>query len=201
MNPGALEALINGIEDGIGIVAGNFTMSNQKGEISYYFNGNKIRVINRKESYKAWATRKIFLRAGSFIVRTEIAKANMFNPKYRRYEDVDVFLKWMRESTVKYIPFDTMNYDVSFAVASKASEGRWDSDYLFHLDFEKGNFWRNCVMGDLLRTAVRNYPSKLDQLKSLYSGFFFYKTVAKYTYAIYNLPSIIMRKLKLKKSE
>lgn len=177
--PGGIENLINNIIDNQTIIAGNFLINNGKKTYSYFKN-NKCKLYDSSTVYKALVFGKLFLRAGSFIIPVEFAKKHLFDTDLNRYEDMKYLIECFNSLRIKYIPRLIMCYELGFLGASIPNENKWDTDYGFHLQFEKGYFWKNCLLGVVLANAVKSYPNKKYELKKVYGSFFKYHIYAKY---------------------
>jgi len=180
------EALVNftqNIKDSGSIIAAGFISEDTKGNINKFLPTSEKKVYSTPESiYRAWVTKNLFLRAGSFIVPSEFAKKTCFNEDLCRFEDMDFVLQCAHQLSIVFIPKTVMVYQVSYASASKPNPYKWANDYLFYLPFETGCFWKNCILGDLLNIALVSYPEKKDVLLSKYQGYLKYRWIARFIY-------------------
>lgn len=168
--PNALSVLISNIKDNNTIVAADFLV--QMPEYEYrYLNIPNSRLFNSEEEiYKAWALRKLFLRAGSFIMPTDVAKMELYNSNYSRFEDVDFIFRCFSCLKIYLVPEVVMIYVTTMAEGSKVNIHNWQNDYLFFLKFEPNKFWKNCVLGKHVDIAIKSYPTKSQNIKSLYKS-------------------------------
>lgn len=191
--PDGLKHLTDNITDNETIVAGNFLV-NCENYSRPYIRNNKDSLYESQSIYKAITTMKIFLRAGSFIISTACIKTQKFNEKFKRWEDMEFLIRILDNFRVQYIPKLIMSYDLSLVSASIANDEQWDKDYGFYLPFERKKFWKNCVLGIVLDSAIKGYPARLLQLKELYGKYYKYHY---YAYIIGRLAGIRRRFLDL----
>lgn len=176
--PDALKIFMDSIIDDETIVAANFLVR-MHSEQYKFLPVKKSRIYNQAEIYKAWAFKKLFLRAGSFIIPTDIARKEPYNESLSRFEDLDFLFRSFDHTRIKLIPDIVMVYETSFAEASNVNQLKWNRDYLFCLPFNSKQFWKNCVYGNYLSMALNSYPTKRKELKSQYAGYLKYAIIAK----------------------
>lgn len=173
-----LMQLMSNIEDEETIVAGNFIVNN-KNKHSQYLSTNVVKIYDVSSVYKAMVLKQFFMRAGSFIMPIRYARNHLYDININRFEDMKYFVECYENLKIKYIPQCVMSYEIGFNSASKPNQKKWNQDYGFHLDFEKNNFWKNCLMGDVLNNAICCYPTMQNKLQSLYPDFYKFHTYAK----------------------
>lgn len=176
--PNALKTLTNNIVDEKTIVAANFLIKTPETQCKYLSVKNS-KFYTHANIYQAWALKKLFLRTGSFIMPTWVAKIEPYDERFSRFEDLDFLFRCFEHVRIKLIPDIVMIYEMSFAEASKINQIKWDRDYLFHLPFESTQFWKNCVFGDCLNMALKAYPSKEANLRIQYAKYLKYIVIAK----------------------
>lgn len=177
--PDALMILSKNIIDNETIIAGNFDISKANGVISSGICNDKSCLLSGKSLYKNLVFGKFFMRAGSFIIPSTIAKTELYDESLSRYEDMEVFLRWFKLAKVKYVPVSVMSYELGNAEASKPNPSKYKSDYGFNLKFIKNSFWYNCIMGDLLNITISSYPHKREDLIKKYGNNNKYRYITK----------------------
>lgn len=178
--PDALKLLTENIIDEKTIIAGNF-LFRTKISTSKWIRRNKCKQYqNPAQIYKDWLFKRIFLRAGSFIVPSCFAKHNLFNEHFVRYEDLEFLFNCIDKLQVKYIPASIMIYEFSYASSSIPNPENWEKDYLFHVDFKEDHFWKNCVLGEFIAASLNAYPDKYYIIKRLYEKNWTYIRIGKF---------------------
>lgn len=195
----AIKTLMTNIVDEKTIIAGNFLIDNNGTQKKYLQIRSSKFFSSEKEIYRSWVFRTLFIRTGSFIMPTITAKQELFDETLSRYEDLDFLFRCYRYLNVFLIPNVLMVYNTSFAEASKPVFEKWKRDYLFYLPFEVGKFWKNMVLGEMVKTALISYPEKKDYILNKYKPYkryMFYSTVMHYCSALRRiLVRIFIRKL------
>ncbi len=177
--PEALKCLVTNINDTHTIIGGNFLIKTPQEQLEF-FSIRKHKVYESEDDiYKAWALNKLFLRTGSFIMPTILAKLEPYNNQYSRYEDLDFLFRCFKHCKIKLIPDVLMIYETSYAEASKVNQKRWNRDYLCFLPSVSENLWKNIVYGKCVNEVLRTYPSRIEYLKNSYKDYHLYCTYAK----------------------
>lgn len=174
----ALEILVNNIDAKCSIIAANFLVKNQKGQISKFLINTKRCNYTPKNIFKNIFLGRFFMRAGSFIISAELAKRECFKSGLSRYEDMEVFIRWWDNSEILYIPKEIMVYQMTYAEASKPLSDVY-KDYGFHLEFSHNNFWKNCILGEILNITIHSYIQQERWIKQKYSNNIKWMSVSK----------------------
>lgn len=111
---------------------------------------------------------KLKIITGSILVKRDIALEEPFNDNLSRYEDHDVFYRWLSKGKVYFLPVPLVKYDVRAARGSKVNQNNFEMDFLYNLDFHVEGFWYKCQLGKLLYEGTHSYPEKQDLFKKRY---------------------------------
>lgn len=97
-----------------------------------------------------------FLRMGNSIFSKEILSNMRFNSLFKRYEDLDFFLRVTHNQQVVVSSTPVMVY--SYLNGSLASDfSDVTKDYLSHIEFENTNFWEKIFLLQILIRERKNY--------------------------------------------
>lgn len=198
MLPNALKLLTDNIVNDTTIVAANFLVKTDKDLIKALPLKKKYLYEDKKSIFRAWCIKRLFLRAGSFIVPAKIAKDELFDINYSRFEDLDFILRILQHVRILLLPNEVMIYQTAFAEASNVTQEKWNNDYLFYLTFEPHQFWRNCVLGGYLYLSIRSYPEKKNLLLDKYRDNLKYAKFSRFLYYYSQIRFLNIKKIKNK---
>lgn len=176
--PNGLTILVSNIVDDKTIIAGNFII-NDNGVEKKCLKSNSEAHYSPHNIYKHLLIHKIYLRAGSFIVPREFVTFHQFNERLSRYEDMEMLINCYDHLYLKYVPELIMRYDLKYAEASRPDKDKWVRDFGFYLKFERGNFWKNCLLGGILNDTIWAYPDKVGRLREIYKQFYKFRYLSR----------------------
>ena len=132
---------------------------------SNYSNFCGIVPNNKKDKWVFYE--KCLPRTGTAIIRKSILLKYPFDECLRRFEDLSVIYKWVKDSNIYIIPQIVFDYHYDQGCASKPLKD-YNLDYIFHMDFSSATFWEKCSLGRLYSEGLRCYPNKASELKLMY---------------------------------
>ena len=155
MFPNALSHLYNLVKKAnLSIGCANFFILNKDYKIFPYFRSKYNGVtdnINKQMLFD-----QAFLRMGNSIFSKEILSNMRFNPLFKRYEDLDFFLRVTHNQQVVVSSTPVMVY--SYLNGSLASDfSDVTKDYLSHIEFTNTNFWEKIFLLQILIRERKNY--------------------------------------------
>lgn len=197
----ALDYLTTNIVDDRTIVAANFLIQTNEELIKVLPLKNKHLYKNIESIFRDWSIKRLFLRAGSFILPSYVAKIELFDNNYSRYEDLDFILRCLKHVRILLLPDEVMIYETTFAEASHVNQEKWNRDFLFYLNFEPNKFWKNCVLGSFLYSSFLLYPEKKEYLLEKYHNYLKFTKYSKILHIYSQIRFLdlkkIMRKIKM----
>ena len=185
MAPNALEVFSRAIASSAGkpdIVAGSYYFTPSKGK-GQTFQGKGAGMA--KNNYKWLFMHKLYIRAGSCIVRRELLQAYPYDESLSRFEDTEQTLRMLegREKRVYVVPDMVLEHRQTNDSLSKASSDK-GKDFTFRMNFRGKPFWAKCEMGKLLVFAPLTYPEERWRLLRQYKLNVVYAAIAKATIAL-----------------
>ncbi len=118
-------------------------------------------------NYKWMFLRRYTLRAGSFLIKKELACAHLFDESLSRYEDKKCTLDWIRNASIYYSSSSVMLYNRDSSELSKVSENV-SKDFIFNMNFQHITLWERLILGELLFQGLKCYNRYRYKLISQY---------------------------------
>lgn len=119
---------------------------------------------NLSYPFKASFKGKFLPRAGAFICKANLLKANLFNEKIRRFEDLEMLYRIYHNAKIYLGEKPVMVVNQKFAAASIGREDIQE-DFLGHLDFKGKSFWERMC---LYKFYLGERPYYSEQCKKLF---------------------------------
>lgn len=141
------------------IIDGSFVVrDNNKENYVIYEDGKCI-----KNNYKAFFYKETLPSTGHTLFKKEILIKFPYNTAIRRYEDVEMIMRIMKEARI--VTTSKPIFYVNIAYSNASSPRRFlKEDFLGHLDFSNKSFWEYMCLYQFYLWERDNYPNEVDKL-------------------------------------
>lgn len=116
-----------------------------------------------KNPFKAHCFGRLFSRAGSFICKTEICKANLFDERMRRYEDFEWLFRIYNQIIIYVFNTPVLKMNLKYCSASHARNDIKE-DFMGYLDFKGKSFWERMALYFLYLGEREYYTEQCQKL-------------------------------------
>ena len=157
---GALEHLWNSTitHSNANIIDGSFVVRAKDGEQPFVL---KNRVV--QNNYKEFFYRRSLPSTGHTLFKSELVKKYPYNTNIRRYEDVELIMRILKEA--KIVTTSKMIFYVNAAFSSASTARKTISeDFLGHLDFKNKSFWEYMCLYQFYLGEREHYPEEVRKL-------------------------------------
>lgn len=157
---GALEHLWNTTitHSKANIIDGSFVVRAKDGERPFIF---KDRII--QNNYKDFFYKRTLPSTGHTLFKSELVKKYPYNINIRRYEDVELIMRILKEAKIVTISKMIFYVNASYSCASAARKSITE-DFLGHLDFSNKSFWEYMCLYKFYLGERDYYPEAQKQL-------------------------------------
>lgn len=141
------------------IIDGSFVVrDNNKENYVIYEDGKCI-----KNNYKAFFYKETLPSTGHTLFKKEILIKFPYNTAIRRYEDVEMIMRIMKEARI--VTTSKPIFYVNIAYSNASSPRRFlKEDFLGHLDFSNKSFWEYMCLYQFYLGERDNYTHEVDRL-------------------------------------
>ena len=175
---GALEHLANKVHahPEASVIDGSFSMRRGSTETQTLYEEDQL----VKNNYQAYFFGKTMPSTGHTLFKAELVKKYPYSTVIRRYEDVDLIMRIMKEA--KIVTTSKIIFYVNTAYSSASSARKTiQEDFLGYLDFRGKSFWEKMSLYQLYLWERDHYPQEVDHLyptlRRRYDWFFLYKVL------------------------
>ena len=158
--PGALRHLFSLAKKNkrANIIDGSYIVSTKEGSHSYISADVLV-----KNNYRAFFYREILPSTGHTLFKKTLLEKYPYNQEIRRYEDVELILRLLREANIITTSEPIFCVNSEFSSASSARR-RIEEDFLGHLDFRGKSFWEYMSLYQFYLWERDNYPQEVRNL-------------------------------------
>lgn len=119
-----------------------------------------------KNNYRSFFYREILPSTGHTLFRKIVLMQNPYNIALRRYEDVELIMRMLKEVKIITTSVPIFRVNTAFSHASHARPAIED-DFMGHLDFKGRGFWELMCLYKFYLGERDYYPT---EVRKLYSG-------------------------------
>ena len=158
---GALEHLMNitQLHKEANIIDGSFCIRTAVSERRTVYKDNSL----IKNNYKAFFFHETLPSTGHTVFKTDLIKKYPYNPNIRRYEDVEMIMRILKEARIMTTSRIIFYVNAEYSSASSARKTIKD-DYLGHLDFKGKSFWERMCLYQFYLWERDHYPEEVNKL-------------------------------------
>ena len=158
---GALEHLLNvaSKHPEANVIDGSFIVRTGKSERLYIHAENRF----MNNNFKAFFYRDTLPRTGNSIFKTTLIQLYPYNTKIRRYEDVELLMRLLKEARIVTTSRPIFCVNSAYASAS-TTRPSISEDFLGHLDFNGKSFWERMCLYQFYLWERENYPDAVNKL-------------------------------------
>ena len=116
-----------------------------------------------RNNYKAFFFQETLPSTGHTLFKAELIKKYPYNTTIRRYEDVELIMRILKEARIVTTSRPIFYVNSSFSSASSARK-TIKEDYIGHLDFKGKNFWEKMTIYQFYLWERDYYPEEVNKL-------------------------------------
>jgi len=116
-----------------------------------------------EKNYKSFFFRETLPSTGHTLFKADLIKRNPYNPNIRRYEDVEMIMRILKEARIVTTSKIIFYVNAEYSAASSARKTIKD-DYLDYLDFKGKSFWERMCLYQFYLWERNHYPEEVNKL-------------------------------------
>lgn len=116
-----------------------------------------------QNNYKEFFYKRSLPSTGHTLFKSELVKKYPYNTYIRRYEDVELIMRIMKEARIVTTSKPIFYVNASFSSASSARKSICE-DYLGHLNFKHKSFWEYMSLYQFYLGEREHYPEEIKKL-------------------------------------
>lgn len=140
------------------IIDGSFIVRSKDSERPFILKDKAV-----QNNYKEFFYRSTLPSTGHTLFKSELVKKYPYNINIRRYEDVELIMRILKEA--KIVTTSKMIFYVNAAFSSASTARKTISeDFLGHLDFKNKSFWEYMCLYQFYLGEREHYPEEVRKL-------------------------------------